>query len=199
MSDTTMTLADGTVIDMVTGRPVERAKITRVPTEHEAVREITRVRRRLHELPDIPERMNTFGVVAMYHLFGLQPVDIAIATNLTQVQVENIMQLDGYKALLKELTEAQLAAAREDVRACISELAPDAVQTMREALADDDMRIRVVAAKDVLDRSGHRPADVVEHRHKVDGELRIEYVKRDVTDIPAISTDYKEITDGDGS
>ena len=34
------------------------------------------------------------------------------------------------------------------------------------------------ASKDVLDRAGHRPADVVEHRHLVEGGLTIEYVDK---------------------
>jgi hypothetical protein len=44
----------------------------------------------------------------------------------------------------------------------------------------------MAAAKDVLDRSGHRPSDVVEHRHRMDGGLVIEIVKRDGAQMPVI-------------
>ena len=37
------------------------------------------------------------------------------------------------------------------------------------------------AAKDILDRGGHRPADVVEHRLRVDGGLKIEIVRKDAS------------------
>ena len=49
---------------------------------------------------------------------------------------------------------------------------------MVEALDAGSRTDRMSAARDILDRSGHRPADVVEHRHRVDGGLVIEYVKR---------------------
>jgi hypothetical protein len=42
------------------------------------------------------------------------------------------------------------------------------------------------AARDILDRSGHRPADVVEHRHRMDGGLVIEVVRRDAVSVPTI-------------
>ena len=35
---------------------------------------------------------------------------------------------------------------------------------------------RMAAAKDVLDRAGHRPADVIEHKHSLEGGLTIEYI-----------------------
>ena len=35
------------------------------------------------------------------------------------------------------------------------------------------------AAKDVLDRGGHRPVDIVEHINRMDGELRIVHIKKD--------------------
>lgn len=197
MSDgTTITLADGTVIDVLTGKPVETRRVVEVPSADEAVREVVRVRRRVHELPDVPERLNGIAVVAVYHMFGLDPTDIAYATNLTEHQVNNIMMLDAFTTLLDELTKAQVAAIDQDTRASISELAPMAVGALKDALHDEDMKVRVVAAKDVLDRSGHRPSDVVEHRHKVDADLRIEYVKRDDNAVPAIEVDYSEIKDG---
>ena len=50
---------------------------------------------------------------------------------------------------------------------------------------------RMAAAKDVLDRAGHRPADIVEHKIKMEGGLTIEYVdKKD--DIPVIDITLEE-------
>jgi hypothetical protein len=54
-------------------------------------------------------------------------------------------------------------------------------------LDDDDVGVltKMTAAKDVLDRAGQRPVDIIEHRHKMEGGLTIEYVdKKD--DIPTI-------------
>jgi hypothetical protein len=46
----------------------------------------------------------------------------------------------------------------------------------------------MAAARDILDRSGHRPSDVVEHRHRMDGGLVIEIVRRDAV-LPIIDMD----------
>jgi hypothetical protein len=48
---------------------------------------------------------------------------------------------------------------------------------------------RMAAARDILDRSGHRPSDVVEHRHRMDGGLVIEIVRRDGAVVPTIEMD----------
>jgi hypothetical protein len=51
---------------------------------------------------------------------------------------------------------------------------------------------RLGVAKDVLDRAGHRPADIIEHRHKMEGGLTIEYVEKK-DDIPTIDITPKEM------
>ena len=52
----------------------------------------------------------------------------------------------------------------------------------------DNETTRMSAAKDVLDRAGQRPADVIEHKHKMEGGLTIEYVEKK-DDIPTINID----------
>ena len=60
---------------------------------------------------------------------------------------------------------------------------------MFDLLDSDSESTRGVAAKDVLDRAGQRPVDVVEHRHKMEGGLTIEYVEKK-DDIPTIDVDF---------
>tara|TARA_R110000803_G_scaffold118785_1_gene187133 strand:- start:508 stop:705 length:198 start_codon:yes stop_codon:yes gene_type:complete len=63
---------------------------------------------------------------------------------------------------------------------------------MENAKSDD---LQLAAAKDILDRDGHRPADIVEHRHTIEGGLQIEYVDRKATNVlDGINVD---ITDGE--
>lgn len=194
MSGPTMTLADGTVIDMVTGRPLRQSQMIEIPTHQEAVRELTRVRKRVHDLPEPPEKMNAISLVAMYHLFGLSDNDIAYVTGLTEQQVGNIRVLEAFGEIIEAATQNLLAEDTDKVRDLIAANATGAVRTLVDALQSQDEKVSLVAAKDILDRSGHRPADVVEHRHKIDGGLTIEYIKRDPgNDIPALDvTDYKE-------
>jgi hypothetical protein len=43
---------------------------------------------------------------------------------------------------------------------------------------------------DVLDRAGHRPADVVEHRVRMEGALTIEFIEKDAgKEVPTITID----------
>ena len=39
----------------------------------------------------------------------------------------------------------------------------------------------------------HRPVDVIEHKHKIEGGLKIEYVTKEENDIPIIDITPKEI------
>jgi hypothetical protein len=55
----------------------------------------------------------------------------------------------------------------------------------------------LAAAKDILDRSGFRPSDRVEHVHKFEDELRIVYVKEQT--MPMIELNLKEISNGNSS
>ena len=64
-----------------------------------------------------------------------------------------------------------------------------AAQTMFNLLDSENEATRGSAAKDVLDRAGQRPVDVVEHRHKMEGGLTIEYVEKK-KDIPTIEVDF---------
>ena len=61
----------------------------------------------------------------------------------------------------------------------------NAATTVVGLLNSDNETTQLSAAKDILDRAGHRPVDVIEHRHKMEGGLTIEYVEKK-DDIPTI-------------
>lgn len=187
-------LADGTLIDAVTGRIVNDAgegdaagdtrppRFIEVPTSMDAVAEVTRVRKRVADLPLPPKSMNAVSLVAMYYLFGLSDVDIAHVTGLTTAQVGSLRTHDAFDALIGEARRNVLAEDGGQVRSLLEKNAIGAAQRVVSLLNSYDEKVQVVAAKDILDRAGHRPADVVEHRHKVEGGLRIEYVRKGMSD-----------------
>jgi hypothetical protein len=47
-------------------------------------------------------------------------------------------------------------------------------------------------SKEILDRAGFRPADVVEHRVKHENELKIVHIRGDAEKHVTIDTDYTE-------
>lgn len=197
MSDGTITLADGTVINAATGRPQGLPGFTTVPTNEEAVQEVTRVRRRLSDLPDVPtQQMHITAVVCTYYMFGLENFEIAHAVGCTEKQVENIMMTAAFTDLVDAMRQNIVDGQADDVRTLLANSAMQAARTMTNELNNNNAQVRVVAAKDIMDRAGHRPADVVEHRHKVEGGLTIEYVKKGGSeeDIPTIDLTAEDVT-----
>lgn len=182
MSDTTLTLADGTVIDTQTGRRVRNNGVPNgyvaVPSAAEAIREVTQVRRRLSDLPEVPAKMNIVSAVAAYYMFGINDHEIAYALGCTESQVANIKMTEAFGQLVDTMTRNIVEGFGTDARMMIEQHAPNAAQRVIELMDSNDEHVAMVASKDVLDRSGHRPADVVEHRHKVEGGLTIEYVRK---------------------
>jgi hypothetical protein len=182
----TLRLHDGREIDLATRMLVgsipdkqeTRTQYVEVPTHYDAVEQVTAARKRIADLPDVPKHMNTVSVVLAYKLFGLDNVDIAFATGLTEQQVGNVILSDAYSRMY----ETVLASVRESDTATVRGLIGAASVRAARKLVDytnEDGALGFAAVKDVLDRAGHRPADVMEHRHTMEGGLVIEYVRKD--------------------
>lgn len=144
------------------------------------------VRRKIGDLPALPKQMNAIGAIFSYVMFGLDDEEIASATGLDVAQVAQIRDSDPYRQLHEAIIRAVLDGQSDTVREMFARNARHAATTMVEALQSGTRADRMAAARDILDRSGHRPADVVEHRHRMDGGLVIEVVRRDSVKIPTI-------------
>jgi hypothetical protein len=174
---------DGTV----TGdEPAPQPEFVEVPTHEEAQRIVTAARRKLSELPEVPRTMNAIGVILSYTLFGLDDEEIAIATGLSAEQIGRIKVGDPYTQMHDAIVRTVLDSETTVVRDLFTKNARNAAQVVVQAMAEGTRADRIAAAKDILDRSGHRPSDVVEHRHRMDGGLVIEIVKRDGAVLPVI-------------
>lgn len=179
-------LADGSLV-FPGGRVVNgHQEFVEVPTFHDAQRMVTATRRKVADLPELPKTMNAVGAVLSYTLFGLDDDEIALATGFTVDQVGRIKVSDPYTQMHDAVVRSVLDSETDLVRDLLAKNAKNAANVMVDALQSGARSDRMAAAKDILDRSGHRPADVVEHRHRVDGGLVIEYVKRGDRDLPTI-------------
>ena len=182
-----LVLADGTKINPINGKIVSDEPYVKVPNTEELKREITTARMRLSDLPAPPKQMNTISVILSYSLQGISDYDISMILGISEDAVLNIKKTDVYREvqanIIKSITESDLS----DVRSLFVQKSRTAAQVMFDVLDDDDVGVltKMTAAKDVLDRAGQRPVDIIEHRHKMEGGLTIEYVdKKD--DIPTI-------------
>jgi hypothetical protein len=87
-----------------------------------------------------------------------------------------------HDAIVKTILDSETGVVRD----LFQKKARNAAQVMVNALEEGTRADRMAAARDILDRSGHRPSDVVEHRHRMDGGLVIEIVRRDTSQLPTI-------------
>jgi len=160
-----------------------------VPTHAEAQRIVTATRRKLSELPEVPRTMNAVGIVLSYTLYGLDDEEISIATGLSVEQIGRIKVDDPYTQMHTAIVRTILDSETEVVRDLFTKQARNAAKVVVSAMEEGTRADRMAAAKDILDRSGHRPSDVVEHRHRMDGGLVIEIVKREGATLPTIEMD----------
>lgn len=159
-----------------TSREIEQQAEVRVEIEDEPVRMVAH--RKLSDLPETPRNMNPICVIVAYTMFGLTIPDISVATNLTEEQVANIQQSDAFTSMRDTLIGNVIDAEAASVRDMFSKQARSAVHVMVDSLHNGARATRMSAAKDILDRAGHRPADIVDHRHSVHGGLVIEVVRK---------------------
>lgn len=188
-----LVLADGTKINPVTGKAVKEPKTSsgfvEVPSGADAQALVIKTRKAVSELPLPPDKLNGVALVAFYTLFGLPDAEISVALEgrLTIPQIAKIRALAAYKEFMDAAKANIIETANEQVREIFQKNARGAANKIVDIAAEDDGVLGFKAAQDVLDRAGHRPADVVEHRHAMANSLNIIITKREaVSDVPMI-------------
>jgi len=184
--DKILTLYNGKKIDLTTGKVVVtlktiEPKLISIPTNVAAVNKITAVNATIESLPDVPKNMNIVSVILSYTLFGLSSTDIAIILDTTVEQVENIKISTVYEQFSSKIVETLVKTTQQDVRSIFSQHAHNAATKIVNLVDSDNESISLAASKDLLDRDGHRPADVVEHKHSMEDSLEIIHITKDET------------------
>jgi predicted DNA-binding protein (UPF0251 family) len=181
-NDNVIVLADGRKID-VSGKEVKpKRQMIEIPANGEAQKLVIRANRRIADLPAIPEKLNGTSVILVYSMFGLADQEIALATGLTVEQIETVRMHDSYVTLLEELRKNVIAADQDIIRRTIQQHALNAQNKIVDLMESDDDKTALKASQDVMDRAGYRPADIVEHRHKMEGTLRVVHVEKKSTE-----------------
>lgn len=190
--DEFLRLADGTLIGpdgKVVRDPNAPSPWTEVPSPSQAQQIVVRARKSVNELPLPPAKMSAVGLVAFYTLFGLGDTDIAIALEgrLTEVQIDNIRKTSAYNDFMKQAKASFMEAEQENVREIFADHAAGAAKQIIEHAKSDNDVLSFKASQDILDRAGHRPADIIEHRHKLEDALHIIIETKDgANDVPMI-------------
>ena len=184
-----LVLADGTKINPVNGSVLQEEVLVEVPNTEQIKREIVASKKRISDLPVPTAQMNTLSVIISYSLFGISDEDISNTLLIPIDQLKVIMASDEYRGLKETFVQNIVESDLSNVRSMFVQNSHKAAQTMFNLLDSDSEATRGSAAKDVLDRAGQRPVDVVEHRHKMEGGLTIEYIEKK-DDIPTIDVDF---------
>jgi hypothetical protein len=201
ISSTPLILAVGTFFDPETVKR-KRPEYLEVPSNREAVKVITNTRRKLSDLPDVPERMNIVSVILSYHLFGLDNEEISVAINLPLERVVAIKMLEAFSKMQEAVMDRMVARDKEEVTQVLEKAAVTGANTIVHLMQHaEDEKVQLTAAKDVLDRNGHRPADILEVRHSMTNSLTIEHIVRSDDEVAPIIevTDFEEVEHGDST
>jgi hypothetical protein len=181
-----LVLADGTKISPIDGSVVVEDALVEVPNSEAMQREITATRLRISDLPMPPQQMNTLSVILSYTLQGVSDNDIATLLHVQPEQITNIKESDGYRELQTTIIKNIMESDSSDIRNLFVEKSKFAANKMFSLVDSQNETTAMSAAKDVLDRSGQRPVDVIEHRHKMEGGLVIQYVEAN-NEVPLVN------------
>lgn len=163
--------------EVVPATPAGR-RVVEVPTASEAQRIIEGSRRRLSDLPVTPKHMNPIACICLYTMYGLDTLEISVATGLAIDQINAIRMSNEYAIMQRAVVDSVMEAETGDVKNYIKKASRKAAQRVESLVEHADPDVALRASKDVLDRAGLRPADVVELRGRMDLGLVIEVVDR---------------------
>lgn len=130
------------------------------------------------------KQMNVHMLVAAYHVWGFDHHSIASMLTTSPDAVLDILNSEHVSKLQKQLVEAVRYNEMGTIHGYLAASAAKAARTVVATLGARDGDLRLAAAKDLLDRSGFRPADRVEHVHRFEDDLRIVHINERPT--PAI-------------
>lgn len=160
--------------------PVSSLVGTQVPTHFELLHEKLERRKSIADLPKPPSEMNTVSLLIFYEMLGLSDaalVEILTPLDLPEINAIRLMQV--YKESLALVVDRVKEFETKQVRQELEKHALAAVDTIVDIMKTAEKAgHKLAAAKDILDRGGYRPNDVVEHKHSMQGGLKIEVVQR---------------------
>lgn len=189
---TTITLPNGKIVTKIEPNQNKDALILKSNTQLQI--EEAKARRKIDDLPIKNSKMNTISVVLSYYLFGLSNKDISLITKLPEEQINSIIMLPAFSEMMQSVTKSIIEKDTDDVRNFIATQTKKAAKKVVDIMENAAPKFALEAAKDILDRGGHRPVDIVEHINRMDGELRIVHIKKDENAINKIQdAEFEEI------
>lgn len=130
-----------------------------IPSRVQAENILHTTRRKLADLPDIPDRANPISAVVAYDLFGLDAEDIAAVTGLSPGQVSSIMVSEAYSQMRAAVIANVQAAAQDQVTSVFKSKAAHAAHRITEHIDSARADVSLRAAKEALSFAGYGPRE----------------------------------------
>jgi hypothetical protein len=164
---------DGTLIDPLTRQPVRVDSpsssassgvtddgVAESPNSDPSPNAIVPLSRRsLLDLTLNKQQMAVVNNVLVYTMWGLPDDEIAIQCQCDLSDIETVRGLTEYTKMRDALIAGMRASYTASAHGVISKHAVDAAHVVASNLRSPSKRMQFDAARDILDRSGHRPAD----------------------------------------
>ena len=192
-----VTLADGRKVDPTSGKVVadQRRGVEPPPSSDGPSRIVTR--RTTLDMPVPTAQMRLIAAVAALEVWGLPTSDLAEVFGVDEEKLLVLKTEATYKNFFKQLVKSVLDSELEEVRDSIAATARKAANRIMLMLDEDhDSKTLLKACQDLLDRAGLRAADIVEHKHTMEGGFKIIYEKRGQSIEAAKDITFTEIKDG---
>lgn len=157
-----------------------------IPSNTEAKHIVSQTRRKLADMPALPQQLNSFAVVLVYTASGLSDAEIAVATGFTKEQIVNLRTMSAYIMLEENIIEAVKQESVTEAKAILSAAQTKAANRIVAIIDGEDVPdvLRLAASKDILDRTGHKAVDKVAVH--VMETLRMEVIDKRGNNIPVI-------------
>lgn len=114
----------------------------------------------------------TMVCVAM-SMWGLEAHAISRILEIDVDGIESIMETQLFTEIRKQLVEAMRYSENGSIHGYLQQKALKAATVVATSMVSRDGDRALKAAQDILDRTGFRPVDRVEHSHKFEDDLRI--------------------------
>jgi hypothetical protein len=163
-------IVDGNIVQPSPAASFERIS---VPSMREAQRLVASTRRKLIDLPGTPQQLTVYGAIIAYTASGISDAEIGVALGISAEQVAQIKRTPAYQSMEHSVIEAARRVAENEVQQILASKEKKAATRLTELVDSVDEKIALTAARDVLDRRGHKPSDKIDVRQQMESTFRI--------------------------
>lgn len=147
-----------------------------IESGRKAAATLSRIHRKLGDLPDIPEKMNPIAAILLYHAIGLSDEDIAQALGASEDQIQRLKSSELYAQLFDLFDKSVFEDTKRNARHIIAKASDKAATRIVEALDSDAVGIRLKAAEHITRLGG---ISLEQENNRLPGGLKIVVEKAD--------------------